>query len=404
MLYSATIQPDDTRVADRQYDVWISDVTLTGYRNYDQLTLRLDGSPVVLVGANGAGKTNLMEAISLLAPGRGLRRAKTAQLARRSPVSAGQAGWSIAAKVETPDGPFKAGTGVLADDNQESPRRTIRIDGVDQSQTALAERLAVSWLTPEMDDVLASSPSERRRFLDRLVIAFDPAHTGRLQRYEKAARQRNRLLDDRAGDDHWFEALESEMASSGVAIIAARIALVKALDQEAREPLPAFPSARLSLEGEAESWLENMPAVDVEDRIRDSARLARKQGDRNMPGAAASLLKVYHSGTGQEAELSSTGEQKALVISVILAHARLQAKRLGKPPVLLLDDIASHLDRYRRESLFELAAGLQGQVWFSGTDLGLFAPMMARAQVVSLSSGRIAENPDDLALITGTDN
>ena len=168
-----------------------------------------------------------------------------------------------------------------AEDISEKPRRQIRIDGVDQPQMALAERLAVSWLTPEMDDVLASSASERRRFLDRLVIAFDPAHTGRLQRYEKAARQRNRLLDDKIVDDHWFDALEVEMASSGVAIIAARKALVEALDQEAALPVPAFPSARLVLEGAAEDWLDNMPAVDVEDRLREEARV--------WPASAASV-------------------------------------------------------------------------------------------------------------------
>ena len=399
MLYSASIQSSEARHVDPSFAVWISAINLTGFRNYDQLSLHFDGQPVVLVGANGAGKTNLMEAVSLLAPGRGLRRANTAQLQRRSPVSATAAGWSISARIETPEGPFQAGTGMRAEDISEKPRRQIRIDGVDQPQMALAERLAVSWLTPEMDDVLASSASERRRFLDRLVIAFDPAHTGRLQRYEKAARQRNRLLDDKIVDDHWFDALEVEMASSGVAIIAARKALVEALDQEAALPVPAFPSARLVLEGAADDWLDNMPAVDVEDRLREEARMARQRGERNLPGAAASLLRVFHSDTGQEAGLSSTGEQKALVISVILAHARLQARRLGKPPVLLLDDIASHLDRYRREALFELAAGLKGQVWFSGTDLGLFAPMLGQAQVISLSSGRVAENADDTAPI-----
>lgn len=395
MLYSATIQPTEDTHFDPSFSVWVSSISITGFRNYDALSLSFSGQPVVLVGANGAGKTNLMEALSLLAPGRGLRRAKTARLQRQSPLTGAAAGWSISARVETPEGPFQAGTGVLSEGAGESPRRVVRIDGVDQSQMALAERLAVSWLTPEMDSVLAASPSEKRRFLDRLVIAFDPAHAGRLQRYEKAARQRSRLIEDRISDDHWFDALEMEMASSAVAIIAARKALVAALDTEAAEPVLAFPSARLTLEGEAETWLDKMPAVDVEDRLREEARLARKRGDRALPGASASLLRVFHSGTGQDAELSSTGEQKALVISIILAHARLQSQRLGKPPLLLLDDIASHLDRRRRESLFELAAGLKGQVWFSGTDLGLFAPMLGQAQVVSLSSGRVSEKPDD---------
>jgi DNA replication and repair protein RecF len=391
VLYSASIQPRESTHVDPYFSVWVSAISLTGFRNYDQLSLALNGQAVVLAGANGAGKTNLMEAVSLLAPGRGLRRAKTTRLQWQSPVSESTQGWSISARIQTPEGSFQAGTGVMADDTAEKPRRIIRVDGVDQSQIALAERLAVSWLTPEMDFVLAASPSERRRFLDRLVIAFDPAHAGRLQRYEKATRQRSRLIEDGISDNNWFDAVETEMATSAVAIIAARKALVEALDQEAGVPVPAFPSARLALDGEAEAWLDSMPAVDVEDRLREEAQMARQRGDRSMPGATASLLRVYHSDTGQEAELSSTGEQKALVISVILAHARLQEQRLSKPPLLLLDDIASHLDSYRREALFELAAGLKGQVWFSGTDLGLFAPMLRHAQVISLSSGRVVE-------------
>lgn len=373
-------------------DVWLAQLTLSGYRNYDTVSLALDHRPVVLTGPNGAGKTNLMEAISLLAPGRGLRRAKTAQLARQ-PQPAANADqpnpWSVAARVETPEGPVQAGTGVLAENLTENSRRVVRIDGEFSSQMELAERFAVSWLTPEMDQVLAAAPSERRRFLDRLVIAFDPAHSGRLQRYDKAARQRGRLLDEGQGDAAWLEALEAEMAASGVAIIAARKALVDALDREAAQPVPVFPSARLELDGEAEGWMDAMPAIEVEDRIRAEARSARARGDKTMPGASASVLIARHSGTGQQAELSSTGEQKALVISVVLAHARLQARRLRRPPVLLLDDIASHLDARRREALFELACDLDGQVWFSGTDAAMFDKVLSKGQHVPIAGGRL---------------
>ena len=368
---------------------------LGNFRNYPSLELNIMAGPVVLYGPNGAGKTNILEAISLLAPGRGLRRAKAALLPHQpsrslAPSAAASPLWSVSAEVMTDDGPLSCGTGTMMQDNGEVGRRVIKINGEFSSQTALAEHFAVSWLTPDMDDVLAAAPSERRRFLDRLVIAFDPAHAGRLQRYEKLYRQRNRLLDEGQSDASWYEALEAQMAASGMAIIAARQALVDALDQEAAAPVPMFPSARLFLDGEAEDWLQTMPAVEVEDRICEVARRNRQAGQAMMPGPMSSLLQVVHSGTGQVAEMSSTGEQKALVISVILAHARLQNTRLRRPPLLLLDDIASHLDGERRRALFELTAQLQGQVWFTGTDLAPFRPMADDANVFSIEDGQIA--------------
>ena len=201
--------------------------------------------PIILAGPNGAGKTNIMEAISLLAPGRGLRRAKsqmwTNVSAKDHPQTVKNKTWSISAEINTEDGPVRAGTGTKLQDDGEVGRRIIKLNGELSSQTALAESFSVSWLTPEMDDVLASTPSERRRFLDRLVIAFDPAHAGRLQRFEKLYRQRNRLLDEGQADEAWLSALEAQMAEAGVAIIAARQSLVDALDEEASLPLPMFP-------------------------------------------------------------------------------------------------------------------------------------------------------------------
>ena len=397
MLVSPSICPGPDLGQASTTEVWLAELALSDFRNYDSLRLELDHRPVVLTGPNGAGKTNLMEAVSLLAPGRGLRNAKTARLARESRVAVADSGggaarpWAVSAKVETADGPFRAGTGVTANaEAGEKPRRDIRVDGEAASQSDLAERMAVSWLTPEMDQVLASPPSERRRFLDRLAFAFDPAHSGRLRRFEKAARQRNRLLGEGRGDDTWLDALEAEMASSGVAIIAARMALVEALDREASLPIPAFPSARLRLEGQAEDWMGRMPAVDVEDRIREEARSLRGTGAKSVPGAGGSVLVATHSGTGQDAEGSSTGEQKALVVSVVLGHARLQARRLTRPMLLLLDDIASHLDGYRREALFELVGSIPGQVWFSGTDAGDFRTVLRSGQDVPIEGGRVA--------------
>ncbi|MCE2516533.1 MAG: DNA replication/repair protein RecF [Alphaproteobacteria bacterium] len=374
-------------------DVSVTALRLGNFRNYMSLDLAVAEGPVVLYGPNGAGKTNILEAISLLAPGRGLRRARAALLPHqpiRQDATTSSPLWSVSAEVMTADGPISCGTGTMMQDNGDVGRRVIKVNGEFSSQTTLAEHFAVSWMTPDMDDVLAAAPSERRRFLDRLVIAFDPAHAGRLQRYEKLYRQRNRLLEEGQSDASWYDALETQMAASGIAIIAARQALVDALDQEASAPLPMFPSARLFLDGEAEDWLRTMPAVEVEDRICDLARRNREAGQSTMPGPMSSVLQVVHSGTGQVAEMSSTGEQKALVISVILAHARLQHTRLRRPPILLLDDIASHLDGERRQALFELTAELRGQVWFSGTDLSPFRTMADNANVFSIEDGQIA--------------
>lgn len=372
---------------------WIRRLGLSRFRNYHDLDLMLDERMVILIGPNGAGKTNIMEAVSLMAPGRGLRRAKREQLmlngeAHKRPAAAFSDNWrwAISCEAVTEFGAFRAGTGEEV--NQDNGRRVIRLDGVNASQAALAERLAISWLTPDMDSVLAGSPSERRRFLDRLVIAFDPAHAGRLSRYERGMRQRNRLLEDGA-EDRWLAAVEQELAETGVAIIAARQTMGDALDQEAAMPVVGFPAARLRITGLAETWLHDMPAVDVEDRIRSAARSQRQLGEITMPGPHNSVLEVRHSDTGQMAETSSTGEQKSLVISVILAHARLQNQRLSRPPILLLDDIVSHLDAERRLALFALTSALPGQVWFSGTDSISFAPISREANVIHLDKGQL---------------
>lgn len=388
----------------------ITGLRLQNFRNYSGCHLALSGLPpvsmgrsssVVLVGANGAGKTNMLEALSLLAPGRGLRRAKADLLSRQSSPSkdTGNAIWSIAAELETTEGPLRLGTGTMLQDDGGAGRRIIKINGEFSSQSVLAEHLAVSWLTPDMDGVLAAAASERRRFLDRLAIAFDPAHSGRIQRYEKAYRQRNRLLEEGQQDQSWYEALEQQMAESGMAIIAARQAMVDALDVEASMPLPSFPSARLRLDGDVETWLKIMPAVDAEDRIKTEAKANRLNGSTTMPGPMNTVLTVSHSKTGQDAELSSTGEQKALVISVVLAHARLQTKRLKRPQLLLLDDIVSHLDETRRRTLFELTADFTGQVWFSGTDAEVFATMQNDHDIVLIEDGDVVDLPSPTAAV-----
>lgn len=394
--------PDDRAQADRTArtdgndnlcQIRLQQLKLRNFRNHRQIDLSTDSNAVILTGPNGAGKTNILEAISLLAPGRGLRRAKTDMLAYRPTTSeaiwpaaastgndiaaeeiagaAGCASWSVSALLETAEGPIRAGTGSTADAATAS--RQQRLNGAAASQADLAACFAISWLTPEMDGVLSGAASGRRRFLDRLVISFDPAHAGRLNRHEKLLRQRNRLLEAGSGDDHWHQALEAQLAEVAVAIIAARLTLTQALDEMAAIPVPGFPAGRLKLAGSVEDWLRKMPAVDVEDRIRAEARETRLGGALAMPSANGSLLTVTHSATGQPAELCSTGEEKALLVGLVLAHARLQTARLQRPLLLLLDDIASHLDGQRRDALFAMTATLPGQVWYSGTEWALFA-------------------------------
>ncbi len=391
-------------------EVWVRKAHLTRFRNYDDAAFTFDARPVILLGSNGAGKTNLMEAISLLAPGRGLRRAGHEQFCKIGAVAENGWQWAVSCEVVTDSGAdsgvFQFGTGVEASAQMggaqaggvqagdENSRRVVRMDGAPVAQMAVASRVGISWLTPAMDGVLASAAGERRRFLDRLVIAFDPAHAGRLTRQARALRQRNHLLEE-GGDSSWLAGLEHELAAASVAIIAARLALVNALNHEtsmsaatARAGTTSgFPSAQLKLCGEVEDWLGAMPAVDVEERISIAARDARQRGETSMPGAHQSFLEVRHARTGLVAESASTGEQKALVISVILAHARLQNQRLGRPVILLLDDIVAHLDAERRLALFAETAGLAGQVWFSGIDHASFAPIARDATVINLEDG-----------------
>ena len=373
-------------------EVWVRKAHLMRFRNYDDVAFGFDARPVILLGSNGAGKTNLMEAISLLAPGRGLRRAGHEQFCKIGAVAENGWQWAVSCEVVTDSGAFQFGTGAEAGD--ENTRRVVRMDGAPAPQMAVASRVGISWLTPSMDGVLASAAGERRRFLDRLVIAFDPAHAGRLTRQARALRQRNHLLEE-GGEAGWLAGLEHELAAASVAIIAARLALVSALNHETSISAATakagatggFPAARLRLCGEVESWLGAMPAVDVEERISIAARDARQRGETSMPGAHQSFLEVRHARTGLVAESSSTGEQKALVISVILAHARLQNQRLGRPVILLLDDIVAHLDAERRLALFAETAGLAGQVWFSGIDHASFAPIARDATVINLEDG-----------------
>lgn len=383
---------------------WLRHVRLTDFRNYETAELQLDGRPVVLTGPNGAGKTNLLEAVSLLAPGRGLRRAGREELPRSLPAElpaelpdsesgTGPAGapsqsqllWSVSAGLVTPQSEHQLGTGLLADDS----RRSVRIDEAPATQSELGACLAISWLTPQMDGLFAGSPSGRRRFIDRLAIAFDPAHAGRLARYERALRERGRLLAEGRADAVWLASLESLLAETGVAIMATRAALIADMNAEAETSGGPFPSAWLEMTGGMAEQVGQMPALELEDRLRQAAAAARQVGDTAMPGPQASDMLAWDKAASQPASRASTGEQKALLISLVLAHARLQGRRLGRPPILLLDDVAAHLDDMRRQALFDICGCLDGQIWFTGTDRTDFAPLEGTARFLEIAAGRI---------------
>ena len=378
---------------------WLSRLKLDHFRNYQQADLAIHAGQLVILGDNGAGKTNLLEAVSLLAPGRGMRRAKTEHLAYRESgfdTSCGIADnddadrldWAVAATLENEDGNLQIGTGVPPSAKQRN--RIMRLEGMTVSQADLGTHLTVSWLTPQMDGIFLDSPAARRRFLDRLVIAFDPAHIGRMSRYEKALRQRAHLLTEQRGDDSWFSALESVLAETAVAVTAARQSLIKELNQESARGWFGFPGAELLLGGDTENWLSDMPALAVEDQLILAARTARLNGDLAIPGPHASEFQALHLASRVPANQASTGQQKAMLIAVILAHARLQDRRLGRVPVMLFDDVAAHLDAKRRGALFDAVQSLGGQCWYSGTDEGQFKELLKTAQFVKILPAKIA--------------
>jgi DNA replication and repair protein RecF len=369
--------------------VGVTRLVLTDFRNYHEAKLTLGTGPVVLSGPNGAGKTNLLEALSFLAPGRGLRGAKWTEIDRRP--DPGDSGWAVAAVVATRNGAVRVGTGR---DPTASERRVVRIDGEPvRGQAALGERLSVLWLTPSMDRLFLDGPSGRRRFLDRLVLGLDPAHASRVSAYEQALRERSHLLRDGPADPAWLAALEEVMAEQGVAVAAGRREIVQRLDRVCAEARGPFPRARLTLVGGVESWLEDVPALAAEARFA-AALAANRRSDGQTGGAAIgphrSDLAVSLAEKGIAAEFASTGEQKALLIAILLAHAALQQATRGEPPLLLLDEIAAHLDATRRAALFEALVRLDSQAWLTGTDAALFAPLRCDAQFLSVHAGTLS--------------
>lgn len=334
-------------------------LVLTDFRNHRDTVIPLGLTPgtgfVVLAGDNGAGKTNVLEAVSLLAPGRGLRRAPLTEMARQG----GSGGFGVAAQL---DAEIEIGTGTQA---AAPERRIVRVNGATAAATSLGEWLTVLWLTPAMDRLFAEPASERRRFLDRLALALVPSHAHHSARYEAAMRERNRLLGaEEPADPDWLTALEARMAEHGAAIDAARRTTVAQLSERLiAQPDGPFARAGLAIEGD--------DATDLAPRLR-AGRARDAAAGRTLTGPHRQDLAVTHLGKGQAAHLCSTGEQKALLLAIVLAHAELVADRTGRAPILLLDEVAAHLDPARRAALFERLAG-RGQVWMTGTEPALFA-------------------------------
>jgi len=367
-------------------------LTLSNFRSYRAASLQVAEGPIVLVGANGAGKTNLIEAISFLAPGRGLRRATLDEVA----FSEGDGSWAAAAEVEGALGLATLGTGIEAA-GEEGATRKCRIDREPVgSAAAFADHLRIVWLTPQMDPLFFGPASERRRFLDRLVLAVDPEHLSRVNALERALRSRNRLLEEPLPDPHWLDAVEHETAEVAVAVAAARAETVRRLQvalAARKDEASPFPFAEIALDGWMEAMVVEAPAVAVEDRYRGVLKEGRARdaaAGRTLAGPHLTDLEVMHGPKGIAAAEASTGEQKALLIGLILAHAGLIAEMAGFAPVLLLDEIVAHLDPMRRAALYDALARLQAQVWMTGADPAAFADIAARAQVFEVTPGRVA--------------
>lgn len=375
---------------------FIRRLTLSNFRSYHAAQVQLDrAGPVVLTGANGAGKTNLIEAISLLAPGRGLRRATMEELA----FSEGDGAWAISAEIEGMLGLATLGTGIDPPAGEESiPTRKCRIDRESVgSATAFADHLRVVWLTPAMDSLFNGPASERRRFLDRLVLAVDAQHSSRVAALERSLRSRNRLLEDSPGDSHWLDAVEHETAEVAVAVAAGRAETAKRLSaalEASRDTAREFPQAQITLQGWMEQLLPDHSAVEIEDRYRSLLKDNRARdaaAGRTLDGPHLSDLVVSHASKNIAAADASTGEQKALLIRLVLAHASLIKQMTGFAPLLLLDEVIAHLDPSRRAALYDALSLLGAQAWMTGADPAAFGDIVGRAQVFLVRGGTVEQ-------------
>ncbi|MTI44697.1 DNA replication and repair protein RecF [Roseibium hamelinense] len=364
----------------------ITRLTLSDFRNYRHLDIQFSARLSAFVGDNGAGKTNVLEAISFLTAGRGIRRAGLSDIARH----AGSGGWSVAARLAGEFLETRIGTGFTPGE----AGRKVRIDGADARSTeALLDHVRALWLVPSMDGLFLGPGSDRRRFLDRLTLSLDPAHGRRVGDFEKALRNRNKVLEQGA-PDAYANAVETQVAELGTAVSLARrettALLTSALSAQSKIA-NAFPSADVVLAGEFETEFEGAAASDIEDAYRTALQTTRRRDQaagRTLFGPHLSDLKVHHREKQMPASKCSTGEQKALLIGLILGHAGLTKSMTGSPPVLLLDEVAAHLDPNRREALFEKLHAMGGQVFMTGTDAGLFEALPASGEIFSIDNSR----------------
>ena len=361
-------------------------LTLADFRSYAQARCEIDGALVVLVGENGAGKTNVLEALSMFSAGRGLRRADLAECARHN----GGGGYAVSIELASDDTTTQLGHGLSADGE-----RRFRIERAPVSSArAFADHLRVLWLTPAMDGLFAGPAGDRRRFLDRLALGVDADHGARVSRLERALRNRNRLLEESVADRRWLDAAEQEIAALGVAVAAARretvirLGAILAIGREG-----SFPWAAIAIDGEIENRLADAPALLVEEWFRDALAATRRRdaaAGRTLTGPQTSDLAVHHGPRDVAARDCSTGEQKALLMGLTLAHARLVGEMTGRAPLLLLDEVAAHFDPKRRAALYDELEKLGGQIWMTGADPALFEPLKNRATMLSVTAGKIA--------------
>jgi len=368
-------------------------VSLSNFRSYRAASLATTADRIVLVGPNGAGKTNLLEAISFLSPGRGLRRATLDEVA----FSEGDGSWAVSAEVEGAYGLATLGTGIEAPKPDQPTTRLYRIDREPAGSAAdFADHVRVIWLTPAMDGLFTGPASERRRFLDRLVLAVDPSHGSRVSALERSLRSRNRLLENAQADTHWLDAVERETAELAVAVATLRAETVNRLQialAESQGAATVFPFAEIALKGWMEEAMLSLPASDIEQRYRTVLRDNRARdaaAGRTLEGPHLTDLAVVYGPKGISASDASTGEQKAVLIRLVLANATLLAGMTGRAPVLLLDEVVAHLDPGRRRALFEALAELGAQVWMTGADPQAFAEIMGSAQMVEVSPGQLS--------------
>ncbi|MBE6449531.1 MAG: DNA replication/repair protein RecF [Alphaproteobacteria bacterium] len=376
----------------------IQELRLKHFRSYESLSLKMgtDLLPVVLSGGNGAGKTNILEAISFLVPGRGLRQSKLSDIALKTPEQMRSMGnddidcsWSVSALVQTNNALVRIGTGVLA----EGEKRQIRIDGENlKTQKELGNFLSAIWITPAQDKLFSGDPSARRRFLDRLVQAFDAGHTSVCSDYAYALKQWNNLLHEGRSNPVWLSVLEEQIAANGVAIAAARRDIVTRLQRFLQErQVDGFPTPIINLTGMVEQWLEGLPAIDVEDKYREKLKASRHlvADGGSVCGVHTSDFSVMHAQKGMDASECSTGEQKALLYSIVLAQAKAATQEKGQCPVLLFDELAAHFDAGRRTALLERLLALPTQVWMTGTEKEPFLSLNGRAEFFNVDNAKV---------------